>query len=150
MNLDIMSEAWNREGMLVLEHRRSGILLAYRVIPNLITDLGRALSANLLIGTDTAPSHIALGTGTTEAAEADDVMEAEVYREAAVRSRVTMQKTDDGSQYQYTFNIDAAYDISEAGLLNAASGGVLICHRVFTAVPVMNGDTLKGTWRLRN
>jgi len=124
--MQIRTTEWlDRKGFLFLEQRRSGLLLAQRGIPNLITDAGRALFANLGIGTDTAPSHIAIGTGTTAPTEADTAMETEVDRQAAVVSRVTISVTNDGSQFLYTFTIAATYDISEGGLLNAAAAGIL-------------------------
>ena len=149
--MDVRIDEWlDRKGLLFLEHRRNGLLLAQLAVPNLITDAGRALWANIGIGQDTSPSHIALGTGTTAPAVGDTAMEAEVYREAAVLSRVTISVTNDGSQYLYTFTIDATYDISEAGLLNDAVAGILSCHQVFTALPCLASDTLKVTWRVRN
>lgn len=143
-------EQLDRQGVIYFEHRRKGLLLGQYRFKNLITDAGRALYANLGIAAGTAPSHIAIGTGTTPAAVGDTVMEAEVYREAATRSQVTIVVTNDGSQYLKTFSILATYNFSEAGLLNNAAGGTLSCHRIFTAIPCLNGDTLKTTWRVRN
>lgn len=137
-------------GTLELEHRRNGELLSKRVMSNLEMDAYKALRANLRIGSGTAPTHIAIGTGTTEEAVDDSAMETEVDRQAATRSRVTITVTDDASQYTYTFTLAADTDVTEAGLLNAGSGGTLCYHRVFTAIPCLEDDTLKVTWRAKS
>lgn len=152
-----------KKGRLLLEHYRGGRLIGTRAetfyfgnvprlmgAPNLVTDAGKALFANLFIGSGTAPTHIALGTGTTAAAADDTALETEVYREAATRSRVTITVTNDGSQYTKTFTIDATHSLTEAGLLNAAAAGTLACRQVYTALPVLDGDALKATWRLQH
>jgi len=152
-----------KKGTLLLEQFRGGRLIATRgktfyfgnvpIIggaPNLVTNAGKALFANLFIGTGTAPTHIALGTGTDAAAASDTALGTEVYREAATRSRVTITVANDTSQYTYTFPIDATYSLTEAGLLNAASGGTLCCRQVYTALPVLDADSVKATWRLQH
>jgi len=137
-------------GVLELEHWRSGNLLQALVIPNLETDVYKALRANLRIGSGTAPSHISIGTGTTDAVVGDTAMEAEVDIQAATRTRITMEVENDASQYTYTFTLAADTDVTEAGLLNALSGGILCYHRVFTAVPTLEADALKVTWRSKS
>ena len=155
----VILNAVPRRGTLLLEHYRGGELIAFRGLafrsdlkgsPNLVTNAGKAVFANLFIGSGTAPTHIALGTGTTAAAAGDTALETEIYRESATRSRVTITVTDDTSQYTYTFDIDATYSLTEAGLFNASSGGTLFCHQVYTALPVIADDTLKATWRLQH
>jgi len=137
-------------GTFLLEHFRGGKLIDTRYIENLVTNAGKALFANLFIGSGTAPTHIALGTGTTAAAVGDTALETEVYREAATRTRATITITNDSSQYTKTFSIDATHALTEAGLLNASSSGTLCCRQVYTALPVLDGDSLKGTWRLQH
>jgi len=157
----LMTEFPYKRGTLLLEHSRGGKLIAIRAAefqfgnfrrgaPNLVTNAGKALFANLFIGSGTAPTHIALGTGTTAAAAGDTALETEVYREAATRSRVTITVTNDGSQYTKTFTIDATHSLTEAGLMNAAAAGTLACRQVYTALPVLSGDSLKATWRLQH
>lgn len=134
-------------GVLILEHRRKGKLLALREISNLETDAYKALRSNLRIGSGTAPTHIAIGTGTTAAAVDDSTLETEVDREAATRTQTTILVTDDASQYTYTFTLASDTDVTEAGLLNASSGGTLCYHRIFDVIPCLASDTLKVTWR---
>jgi len=131
-------------GVLILEHRRKGKLLALHTISNLEMDSYKALRANLRIGTGTAPTHISIGTGTTAVAVGDTAMEAETDKQLATKSRVTITVTDDASQYTYTFTLAADTDVTEAGLL---SGDALCYHQVFTAIPCLATETLKVTWR---
>lgn len=149
------------QGSVMLEHQRNGqtLQIVHRlfIIPihrkgfhkNLITSAGKALIANLLIGQDTAPTHIAIGTGTTPPAAGDTTLEAEHARAAATRSRVTITATNDTAQYFYVFTLAVAVSIGEAGLLNAGTGGVLACRQQFTLIPCLVSDTLKVTWRLQ-
>lgn len=150
------NEGANISGVLILEHRRKGKLLLRRTMPNLETDAYKALRANLRIGAAvTAPTHIAIGTGTTAATEADETLESEIEagdgaRHTATRTVTTITVTDDASQYTHTFTLDADTDVTEAGLLNASSEGTLCYRRVFTAVQCLAGETLKVTWRSKS
>jgi len=120
-------------------------------MPNMEMDLYKALRAELRRDSGTAPSHIAIGTGTTEEAVEDEAMETQVDIQAATRTSTTITVTDDTTQYTYTFTLAADTDITEAGLLNGATAEATLCyHRVFTAVPCLESDTLKVTWRAKS
>lgn len=121
-----------------------------RVIKNLIVNAGKAALANIEIGAGTAPTHIAIGTGLTAAAAGDTTLQTEVYRGAATRVRVTTTVTNDTSQYTLDQAIGGTYAISEAGLLNAASGGDLYSRQVFAAVTVYSGDVFRVVWKFIN
>jgi hypothetical protein len=119
-------------------------------IKNLITNVGKAEFANIQIAAGTAPSHAAVGTGITAANILDTTLGTEKYRAAATRSRTTITVANDTAYYDTTINVDASWDITEAGLLNAASNGILFARQVFTAVSVSNGVVLKVVWKLQN
>ena len=121
-----------------------------RSLPNLITNVGKAEFANIQIAAGTAPSHAAVGKGTTAALITDTIVETEVYRAAAVRTRATTAVANDTAYYDTTINVLGTYDITEAGLFNAASAGTLFARQVFTAVPVSAGVVLKVVWKLVN
>lgn len=131
-------------GVLILEHRRKGELLTLRTLSNLEMDSYKALRANLRIALGTPPTHIAIGTGTTAVAVGDSAIEAQVDKQLATKTRVTITVTNDASQYTYTFTLAADTDVTEAGLL---SGDDLCYHQVFTAIPCLATETLKVTWR---
>jgi len=119
---------------------------------NLITNVGKAEFANLQIAAGTAPSHASVGTGVVAAVVTDTILGLEIYRAAAVRSRVTITVANDTAYYDTTINCVASFDVTEAGLFNNATAnlGTLFARQVFTAVPVAAGVVLKVIWKLQN
>src|SRR3989338_3066540 len=66
---------------------------------------------------------------------------------AGVASRVTTDVTNDTAQLVLTFNFTASFAVTESGVLNAASVGVLLARQTFSAINVANGDSLQVTWK---
>lgn len=115
-----------------------------REVNNLITNAGFEAMSGLLL-TDiggTAFDYIAIGTGTTAAAVTDTALESEVMRVAGTGTQTTTTVTNDTAHLECTFTITSSLAITEAGMLNAASGGTLLNRQTFTAVDVVDGDTL--------
>ena len=110
---------------------------------NLITQKGLEEIAKNRVPTTTKTtnSHLAIGTGTTEETQADTALETEVARKAIVSSSA-FSNTE---RYATAFNHDGTndYDITEAGILTAATDGILIAH-VTTRSPsqLRSGKTL--------
>jgi len=126
------------------------------VISNLITTGGVSGIAARINGSGSpvAYTYIALGTGTTGAADANTQLEAEITTSGGARASatVTLQTTDtagDTAQLQLTFNFTtgASFAITESGVLNAASTGTLLARQVFSAINVASGDSLQVTWK---
>jgi len=125
-------------------------------VRNLITNAGFAGVASRLngAGSEAAFTYIALGTGTTAANVADTALETEIAtgggsRANATASRVTIVVTNDTAQLQHTFNFTGTFAVTESGILNAASSGVLLARQVFSAVNVVSGDSLQVTWKVQ-
>jgi len=80
-----------------------------------------------------APSHIALGTGTTAPAAGDTTLETESIR-VAIDSRT--KPADKRVRLQGTLSADQGNGVSytENGALNAASGGTLMNRQTHTAI----------------
>lgn len=121
-------------------------------ISNLVTNAGKAGAASRLngAGSEAAFTYIAIGTGTTAAAAGDTTLQTEIttnggQRAAGTTSRVTTDVTNDTARVVVTFNFTGSFAVTEAGLLNAASSGVLLNRQVFTAVNVVSGDSLQVT-----
>lgn len=121
-------------------------------VANLITNAGMAGVASRIngAGSEAAFTYIAIGTGTTAAAVTDTTLETEITtgggaRASATASRTTTDVTNDTATLVLTFNFTSTFAVTEAGALNAASGGVLLNRQVFTAVNVVNGDSLQVT-----
>lgn len=122
-------------------------------IHNLITNAGAAGVASRINGSggEAAFTYIAVGTGTNAAAVGDTTLETELAsaglsRAAATASRVTTDVTNDSARLAYTFTVTGTAAVTESGVLNASSGGVLLARQVFSAVNVINGDSLSVTW----
>lgn len=121
-------------------------------VRNLITNVGKALIAGRLNGSGSpaAATFIAVGTGTTAAAAGDTTLETEITdsglaRASATVSLVTTDTTNDTARMTFTFSVTGSKAVTEAGCLNAASGGTLLNRQVFSAVNVINGDSLAVT-----
>jgi hypothetical protein len=146
-------------GYFKIDHYdRYGNLIEIIETPNLITNAGKA-EVSGLIGTDTtsgrtAFDYIAVGTGTTAATATDTQLGTEVTnigltRAAGTGSRVTTSVANDTFQLTYGFSVTGTAAVTEAGVLNAASTGVLLCRQTFSALNVINGDSLTITWKVQ-
>jgi hypothetical protein len=125
-------------------------------VSNLITNAGRGLISGLINGSGSpaAATYIAVGTGTTAAA-GDTTLQTEsstsgLSRAAGTVSLVTTSVTNDTAQVTKTFSVTGTVAVTEAGLLNASSNGTLLCRQVFSAVNVVNTDSLQITWKVQN
>ena len=123
-------------------------------IHNLVTNAGAAGVASRIngSGSEAAFTYIAMGTGTTAAAVGNTTLETELStvglsRAAATASRSTTDVTNDTAQLDKTFTITGTAAVTESGVLNASSGGVLLARQVFSAINVVNTDTLAVTWK---
>jgi len=125
-------------------------------VKNLITNAGFAGAASRIggAGSEAIFNYIAVGTGVTAANVSDTTLGTEtaasgLSRVAGTMSRVTTTQTNDTSQATTTFTVSGTVAVTESGLLNAASSGVLLCRQVFTAINVVNGDSLAITWKIK-
>ncbi len=126
-----------------------------RLIRNLITSAGKAGAAATINGSGFTAhyDYIATGTGTTAANVADTTLETELAASGLTRaqgtaSRITTTVTNDTAQVTKTFTVTGTVAVTEAGLLNASSSGVLLARQVFSAINVVNGDSLAITWKI--
>jgi hypothetical protein len=123
---------------------------------NLITNAGFALAAGRLNGSGSpaAATYIAVGTGTNTAAVTDTALQTETATSGLSRangtvSLVTTSVTNDTAQVTNTFSVTGSVAVTESGVLNAASTGTLLCRQVFSAINVVNGDSLAITWKVQ-
>jgi hypothetical protein len=121
---------------------------------NSVTKLGMQEVAKLIL-TDvggTAFDYIGIGEGTTAATVNDATLESEVKRKAAVGSLNTTTQINDTAKWVVTFSsadsLSGNDAITEIGILNAASNGVLLLRQVYSPADNCNwdaGDTLEVT-----
>lgn len=124
-------------------------------VRNLVTDAGLALIAGRINGSGSpaAATYIAVGTGTTAAANNNTTLETEISdsglgRAAGTVSLVTTSTTNDTAQVTYTFSVSGTKAVTESGVLNASSSGALLCRQTFSAINVVSGDSLAITWKI--
>lgn len=120
---------------------------------NSISKFGMAQVAGLILTDVGGDAFDFIGIGTSTAAESKDHsdLQTPVKRKAGTGTRVTTTETDDTSQLVTTFaaadTLSGTQAISEAGVFTAATGGVMLFRKVFTAKTVNwdDGDTLEVT-----
>jgi len=113
-------------------------------VKNLVVTVGKNfIASRMKDATATAMSHMAIGTGTTAAAVGDTTLGTEVGRVALTSTTVTTNNV----AYVATFPAGTGTGaITEAGILNAASAGTLLCRTVFSVINKGAADTLGITW----
>lgn len=141
-----MNEKLKVKGRFTLVLKDSkGRVKARREVDNLITNNGfDAICAQISGTVGNAFDYIAIGTGTTAASASDTTLETEVARAQATYAHTTETKT---FTLAYTFGAGVGTGpITESGILNASSGGTLLCRQVFDAINKLADDTLEVTW----
>lgn len=112
---------------------------------NVITNAGLAAIIRLVFAglTETKFGYLAIGTGTTAESVADTALQAEIARKTATVSQTTTTVTGDTALLEATFSkadgLTGSHNVTEAGIFNASTGGVLLARKVFSAIP-MNWD----------
>lgn len=114
------------------------------------TTAGEGKVVNIIDGTASSPTDlgtsnrfIGWGTGTTTAAKGDTALETEAA-ESLVAATVS-QPSASINQWLAVITSASGQTISEAGLLDASSGGTLIIHGDFTGIVLSNGDKIEFT-----
>jgi hypothetical protein len=115
-----------------------------REFRNLVVTVGKNFVASRMVGTaSNVMSHMAIGSNSTAAAAGDTALGTELGRVALASSTAT------GAVVTYTASFPAGTGtgaIVEAGILNAASAGTLLCRTVFAVVNKGAGDAMSVTW----
>jgi len=127
----------------------AGIAPEMGILRNIITDAGLAEMVKLVFGLGgTAFGYIAIGTGTTAESATDTALASEIKRKAATKTQTTTSVTGDTCLLTASFSsadgLTGTSAVTEAGVFNASTGGVLLARKVFSAVNVNwdAGDTL--------
>lgn len=115
-------------------------------IKNLVVATGKELVAANLQGDVVAPvTHMAVGTGTVAAAAGDIALGRELDRNALTISGGTVAGAV--VTYECTWAPgDGTGAITEAGLLTASSGGIMLARTVFPVVNKGVDDTITIVW----
>lgn len=114
------------------------------IIPNLVVTTGKNyIASRMKDASATAMTHMAIGTGSTAAAAGNTALGSEAGRVALTSTTVSTNNV----AYVATFPAGTGTGaITEAGILNASSGGTLLCRTVFSVINKASADTLGITW----
>lgn len=121
-------------------------------INNLVVDVGKEYIAQRMVDLSIpgAMSHMAIGSGATGAGEAivgDTALTTEEGRVALTGGVGVVTANNNEVQYDATFPAGTGTGaITEAGILNAGAGGVMLCRTTFAVVNKGADDTLSITW----
>lgn len=118
----------------------------YRKVNNLVVAVGKDTIASRMVGNSIAiMSHMAVGTSNTAALTSQTALGGELGR-VALDSTTRVSNT---VTYVATFPAGTGTGaITEAGILNAASTGNMLCRTVFGVVTKAAGDTVIITWNV--
>jgi len=113
-------------------------------VKNLVVTVGKNLIASRLKDTtDAAMTHMAIGSGTTAAANGDTALGTELGRVSLTSTTVT----NNNVAYVATFPAGTGTGaVTEAGLFNDVSAGTMLCRTVFSVINKGAADTLGITW----
>lgn len=114
---------------------------------NMIVNVGFDFIADAIGKSASRPnvmSHIAIGAGAVAAAAGDTALGSELARGAATYAHTAGTKV-----FTFTYNFAAGVGtgaVTEAGVLNASSGGTLLDRVVFAVINKGAADTLQVTF----
>jgi hypothetical protein len=113
-------------------------------VKNLVVTVGKNfIASRMKDATATAMTHMAIGSGTTAAANGDTTLGTELGRVALTSTTVTTNNV----AYVATFPAGTGTGaVTEAGLFNASSAGTMLCRTVFSVINKGAADTLGITW----
>ena len=119
-----------------------------REVDNLVVDTGLAfIASRMKDASATAMSHMELGTGTTAAAAGNTALETIISGSRTALTSTTV--TSNAVAYVASFAAGTGTGaVTEAGILNASSGGTLLCRTVFSAVNKGASDSMTITWTI--
>lgn len=128
-----------------------GNIKEQRHVPNLVVTVGKAWIAGRLkdtAGGHTMPtqmSHMAIGSGTANPADADTALGTELGRTALTTAGGTVSSAT--VTFAATFAAGTGTGaVTEAGIFNASSAGTMICRTKFDVVNKAASDSLSINW----
>jgi hypothetical protein len=115
-------------------------------VPNIVVSDGKDFVASRMKDTsDSAMSHMAIGTGSTAAAASDSALGSELSGSRTALTSTTVTGND--IVYVATFGAGTGTGaVTEAGIFNASSSGTMLCRTVFSVVNKGSADSMTITW----
>jgi hypothetical protein len=109
---------------------------------NVVTDAGIGAVVRLVFAglTEDKFGYLAIGTGTTPESPSDTALQSELKRKAASVTQMTTTITGDTAKLEAEFSsvdgLTGTATISESGIFNAATGGILLARKTFPGIPL--------------
>ena len=119
-----------------------------RRVRNLIVNTGLGHITARLVGTSQGVmSHMALGSSSLAVAAGNTTLGSQLGSREVLESVVRQGLSSESVVYVATFDPgEATGAITEAGIFNASSAGVMLCRTVFAVINKSVSDTLQVTW----
>lgn len=114
-------------------------------IHNLVVTTGKQFIAARMVGTPTAMSHMAIGSGTADPVVGDTTLGTELGRVALTSGTAT------GAVVTYVASFGAGVGtgaVTEAGIFNDVTAGTMLCRTEFAVVNKGADDALSITWTI--
>lgn len=113
-------------------------------VDNLVVTAGKGYVASRMKDTTaTAMSHMAIGSGSTAAAASDTALGNQLGRVALTSTTVSSAVVTYVASFPAGTGTGA---VTEAAILNASSGGTMLCRTVFSVVNKGAQDSMTVTW----
>ena len=144
----MFNETLKRSGQLAIVLKdKDGNVKEERTEKNLVVTTGlNYIASRMKDATATAMTHMALGSGTTNALAAQtDLITLLGSREALDSTTVTANAVAYVSSFEAG---DATGAVTEAGIFNAATSGTMLCRVKFDVVNKAADDTMTVTWTI--
>lgn len=139
-------ETLKAKGQVKLELTRADGTVETVDIKNLVVTTGlNYIVSRMKDTTQTAMSHMAIGSGSTAASAGNTALGTELGRVSLTSTTVSTNTI----QYVASFPAGTGTGtVYEAGIFNASSAGTLLCRTVFGIVTKDAGDSLAITWTI--
>ena len=113
-------------------------------VDNLVVTAGKGyVASRMKDATATAMSHMAIGSGSTAAAASDTALGNQLGRVALTSTTVSNAVVTYVASFPAGTGTGA---VTEAAILNASSGGTMLCRTVFSVVNKGASDSMTVTW----
>ena len=117
-------------------------------VPNIITTAGKThIASRMEDASATAMSHMELGTGTTTPAAGDTTLETIVSGSRPSLTSWTASTNTVTAACTFGASVGTGA-LTEAGVLNASSGGTLLAHTTFSVINKAAADSLTVSWTI--
>lgn len=130
---------------------KDGNIKDQRTVPNLVVNTGKNLIARrlggIVTGTSATPSHMSVGMSTQVAAVGDTTLVSPVAGSITALSLPSVTSNIVSMTATFGPGIGTGA-LTEAGIFNASSAGVMLCRTVFAVVNKDTSDTLTINWNI--